>query len=270
MDNQRYNENVALLWSELVGPYRPSISELNVYTEICHNLQENFKRKLDILILGSTTEFRDWAYEENFNVTVIDANYEYYKEISKYLKHKNIIKNENVVTCKWEEMNFNNEFDIVIGDLVLGTVEKSKIEIFIKKIHKSLRNHGVFLGKNYLIPNKYIKKSPEEIAKKYILTSSYYNPVFFMISDLVLYSVDENNMIDFKIIYDELLKLKNKNVINNDILNKFKIIKLESRINFKYNVPDQNKYETLIKNILILKILDMDLIFIPKIFHYIF
>ena len=167
-------------------------------------------------------------------------------------------------------MNFNNEFDIVIGDLVLGTVEKSKIEIFIKKIHKSLRNHGVFLGKNYLIPNKYIKKSPEEIAKKYILTSSYYNPVFFMISDLVLYSVDENNMIDFKIIYDELLKLKNKNVINNDILNKFKIIKLESRINFKYNVPDQNKYETLIKNILILKILDMDLIFIPKIFHYIF
>ena len=246
----RYNKILALTWSKLVPPLIPSTSEINIYTEIANKLREKLKRKLDILILGATVEFRDWAYEENFNVTVIDKNYEYYKEISDYLRHKNISNTENVIISKWEDMNFENEFDIIIGDLTLGFLQKNKLELFIQKINNSLRNNGLFLGKNFLIPNNYNKVSLEEIAENFNLFKSYYNPISYMIYDLVIHSVNYNNLIDFRLLYNELLKLKDKNLINDEVLKKFEIIKLESQIDLEYNVPTIDEYETLIKKYL--------------------
>lgn len=242
-----WNKEFASLWTKTVGPSRPSVSELSIYTQVAHELQDKLKRKLDILILGSTTEFRDWAYEENFNITVIDANHEYYKEISKYLKHKDIMKIEKVVVCKWEDMDFENEYDIIIGDSSIGNIPKDKLEIFVKRVKKALRNYGLFLGKSYFIPNNYIKILPEGIARNYSLSKSCYNPFSYMIFDLVMYSLDSNNIIDFNVLYHELLKLRDSNLINDEILKKFDEIELESKTYFKYHVPKIEEYELLIK-----------------------
>ena len=228
-------------------PSRPSVSELSIYTEIARKLQDKLKRKLDILILGSTTEFRDWAYEENFNITVIDGNHEYYNEISKYLKHKDIMSTEKLIVRKWEDMEFENEFDIIIGDSAIGNIPKDKLELFIEKLKRALRNHGLFLGKSYFIPNNYIKVLPEEIAKNYSLTKSQHNPYVYMIFDLVMYSTNIDNMVEFDMIYSELLKLRENNLISDEILKEFNEIELLSEMNFKYHVPRINQYETLIK-----------------------
>ena len=242
-----WNKDFALLWTKTVGPSRPSISELNIYTEVAHKLENKLKRKIDILILGSTTEFRDWAYEENFNITVIDKNYEYYNEISKYLKHKDVMSIEKVVVCKWEDMDFKNEFDIIIGDLAIGNIPKDKLEVFIERVKKALKNNGLFLGKSYFIPNNYIKILPKEIARNYSLTKCCYNPFSYMIFDLVMYSVNQNSIIDFNILYSELLKLRDSKLINNEILKKFAEIELEAKIDFQFHVPTIVEYEILIK-----------------------
>lgn len=247
INEKSWNEDFASVWTKTVGPSRPSVSELSIYTEVAHKLQDKLKRKLDILILGSTTEFRDWAYEENFNITVIDANYEYYKEISKYLKHKDIMNIEKVVVCKWEDMDFENDFDIILGDSAIGNIPKDKLEIFIERVEKALRNYGLFLGKSYFIPNNYIKILPQEIARNYSLTKSYDNPYSCMIFDLVMYSINMDNMIDFDVLYSELLKLRNSNLIDDETLKKFDEIKVLAQINLKFHVPTINEYESLIK-----------------------
>lgn len=111
---------MAELWEKVVPPSRPSNSELSIYSEYLKNKQKELKRKVDILVLGSTTEFRDWGYENNCNVSVVDYCREYYSKISNGLKYKN--SNEVVYFKKWQEMNFSNQFDIVIGDLATGNV----------------------------------------------------------------------------------------------------------------------------------------------------
>lgn len=111
----KWTNDVAELWEKVVPPSRPSISELDVYTEYLRILQKELKRKIDILVLGSTTEFRDWGYENNCNVSVVDYCRDYYSKISAGLKYKN--SDEVVYFKKWQEMKFLNQFDIVIGDL---------------------------------------------------------------------------------------------------------------------------------------------------------
>lgn len=87
-----WNSTLALLWTRTVGPSRPTVSELAIYTKYAHKLLNNSKNRLKILILGSTPEFRDWAFEENMETTIIDYSADYNKTISREIRHKSIIE----------------------------------------------------------------------------------------------------------------------------------------------------------------------------------
>ena len=49
-----WDSNLALIWTKMVGPSRPTISEMAVYTRYAHKLMLKNNEKLRILILGST------------------------------------------------------------------------------------------------------------------------------------------------------------------------------------------------------------------------
>lgn len=256
-DNMKkdWDSNVALLWTKMVAPIRPSISELYIYTKETHQLQKKLNRKLNILILGSTPEFRDWAFEENMNVTIVDASHDYHNKISRELRHKCIIEEsrERVIIQRWEDMDFNAEFDIVIGDLTVGNVEPEKLEPFIKNVQKALRCGGLFLGKNFLVPNGYKIINPQKLIKEYYQTLSYYNPFSFLIFDLALYCIDKNNILDFKVLYNELTKLKKNDLITNETMNFFEGIGWDTEMNFKFHIPKLKDYEKLITKYLNIK-----------------
>ena len=63
-----WNGNLARVWTKMVGPSRPTISELAVYSKYAKLIQNNSNHKLKLLVLGSTPEFRDWGYENNFEI----------------------------------------------------------------------------------------------------------------------------------------------------------------------------------------------------------
>ena len=91
-EKKGWNNNLALVWTHMVGPSRPTVSELYVYTKYAHKLLEAKKRKLKLLVLGSTPEFRDWGFEENMIVTVMDCNPDYHEAIGREIRHKSIIR----------------------------------------------------------------------------------------------------------------------------------------------------------------------------------
>lgn len=122
-------------------------------------------------------------------------------------------KYESVVIKRWEDMDFNNEFDIIVGDLTVGNIHSEKLEKFIINVKKSLRDGGVFLDKNFLIPNEYKTIEPKKLIKEYYSKKSYYHSFSFLIFDLAIYCIDEDNMLDFKVSYDELLRLKEEGLI---------------------------------------------------------
>ena len=240
-----WNEDYADVWDKILPPSKPSQSEIMIYTDIAHKLKNKLKRKIDILILGSTKEFREWAYEEKMNVTIVDFSKKYHDNISKLID-KNVIKKEKLIIEKWEDINFQEEFDIIIGDSVIGNIAKEKHDEFINKISSALRNNGIFMGKTYLAQTRTKSKRIEEIINEYKNEYYMYNPFSYLIYDLAMISTN-NNVINFKKIYDTLLKLRKKEIITDKILDSFESIKKLGEKGFKFYVLTIKEYELLLE-----------------------
>lgn len=115
MDNNKplvahWNKELASLWTKNLPPCRPSWSEMTIYTKYLRERQAQFPhRKIKLLILGSSAEFRDWGHQENMDVTVIDCSKEYHNTIKREMKHK--CCEERLIVQPWQDMTFENEFD---------------------------------------------------------------------------------------------------------------------------------------------------------------
>jgi len=204
--NKGWNSELAHIWTKMVGPSRPTISEINIYMKHIRKLQYTLNRKVKMLILGSTSEFRDLAFEENFDVTVVDCNETYYKNISREIRHKTLLDNEKVIFKKWQDLNFLDEFDVVIGDLVIGNVAPEEFENFISCISNTLKQNGLFLSKSFFKIATYKVKNPKTLIKEYY-EGPPIHPYSAFAYDLTIYSLDENNLLEFKKQYDILKNL---------------------------------------------------------------
>lgn len=244
-----WNASLAKIWTKMVGPSRPTISELNIYTKYIRFLMKNKKRRLKVLILGSTPEFRDWAFEENMIVTVMDANPDYFSTINREIRHKTIVDNnlEKVIYCRWEDMDPSNKFDVIIGDLVTGNIIPNRLDSFLKKISESLEDDGLYLGKSFYFPDGYKVKTPEKLVKDYYDKGIPYHPYSSFAFDLTMYCVDENNMLDFSKQFNELVKLKNNGLLKEETFNYFVGVGWDSEMKFKFYVPKVSYYEERIR-----------------------
>ena len=80
------------------------------------------------------------------------------------------------------------------------------------------------MGKTYLAQTRTKSKRIEEIINEYKNEYYMYNPFSYLIYDLAMISTN-NNVINFKKIYDTLLKLRKKEIITDKILDSFESIK---------------------------------------------
>lgn len=247
--SEKWGRDLAICWTRMVGPSRPTISELAIYTRYIRILQSKLKRRLKILILGSTPEFRDWAFEENMIVTVMDYSKDYHKTISREIRHKCIVENEEKYekfVCKnWLELNDINEYDVIIGDLVIGNISPEKLEEFIFKISNALKKDGVFLGKSFFVPKNYKIISPKKLLENYY-NGPPYHPYSALAFDLTMFSIDNNNMLSFKTQYEELAKLRNEGLIKEETMQYFENIGWDNEMKFQFYVPNADEYEKLV------------------------
>ena len=235
--------------AKVFPPAKPSISEINSYKEEMNTLKVRLKRKLDVLILGTTVEFIDLALREKANITIIDSSEEYNNIVCNDLKYQS--GNIRSVICRWEDMPFKDEFDVIIGDCVIGNIDKENVEDFFFNIRKSLRSNGLFLCKNFLISENYKKKSINEIIENY-KENEKENPFTYMIYDLVVL-FSRNQMIDFKKIYNCLKQLNNKGSVSKQTLDYFSGIMELGEINCKFYIPTVEEYEKIAKKYLNIK-----------------
>lgn len=200
------------------------------------------------MILGSTPEFRDWGYEENLKIHVVDKSQEYYEQISREIRHKNLI--ETVHFSEWEKMHFSETFDIIIGDLSIGNINKNQFIIFLQKISDALSDNGLFIGKSFLWSSNETIKTPEIIIKEYA-DSAYIHPYTFINHQLGLYCLDkEQYFIDFQKMYQSLCSLFERGIIDQHLLSFFENVGWNTEMNFKFFAPSQEYFVNQVNKVL--------------------
>ncbi|MEW6713718.1 MAG: hypothetical protein AB1306_01330 [Nitrospirota bacterium] len=149
------------------------------------------------MILGSTNEYRDWAFEERCDVTVVDNSRSFHKAISEDRRYKNAA--ETVIYESWGDMKFYSEYDLALGDLIVGNVAPSQIERLLLTIHRSLRAGGCFITKSFFhgrngITSDNIYKILHEIEISYPC----HDPFPIMAYPLTIAAMDrKTHMLDF-------------------------------------------------------------------------
>ena len=235
-----WGKELADIWTNNVAPSRPSCSEMCVYTKYLRELQARIQRPVKLLVLGSTPEFRDWGYEENLLINVVDKSREYYEEVSREIRHKNL--KENVYFSMWEDMEFDEEFDIIIGDLSIGNVEQSKFDKFLNCISMALSNDGFFLGKSFLWSEDEPVKTPKQIIDEYV-RSNHIHPYTFINHQLGLYCLNKEKFsLDFGKMYQELLSLHSRGYIDNNLFSYFQNVGWNTEMKFEFFAPSQTVF----------------------------
>ena len=224
-----WGRKLANIWTNNVAPSR-----------YLRQIQKDLKRRVKLLVLGSTPEFRDWGYEENLIIHVVDKSEEYYNTISREIRHKNL--NEEFHLSSWEDMCFTEQFDIVIGDLAVGNVDPERFDKFLNNIKKALTPNGLFMGKSFIWPDDEPVKEPKTIIDEYNSSVSIH-PYTYINHQMGLYCLDkENYLIDFGKMYNELVALRNIGYIGDELFSFFANVGWNTEMKFKFFSPSQELF----------------------------
>ena len=235
-----WGEQLAKIWTNNVAPSRPSCAELCVYSKYINLLRESKKDRLSVLILGSTPEFRDWAFEEDMRISVVDKSESYYSCISRELRHKNL--QERLYVSSWETMRIPDIFDVVIGDLSVGNIAPCDFPVFLNNVSRLLSDDGLFLGKTFLWREEDPIESPIQIIEHF-KKSIRIHPYTYINHRLGLYCLDKSTrLIDFSKMYSELELLFNQGFLDEEIFQYFKDVGWDTEMKFQFFSPSREEF----------------------------
>jgi len=233
-------------WTNMTWPNRPSVSELAIYTKYLRNYQNKINSPIKALILGSNVEFRDWAYEENLDVSIMHNNESYHLSTYRELRHKNAPY--KVILNAWQNINFHGEYDFIVGDQLISNLGNSNIEPFIKSVAESLKVNGYFFSKTYFRRSNYKVKEIEEIFAN-CMNNKHQNPLSIIGYDLTILCLDKNNYVDFNKMNKIIRWAYKEKLINKEVYEKLSTIGL-SQMNYKFYVPSEEEYEEIVSKYL--------------------
>lgn len=128
-------------WKE---PARPLKQELNYIKELLRRMKRKGENP-QVLILGSTSEYRDLMIDSGLRATVVDFWSENHHILSHKMRHfKHYKRREIYVKQKWQEINIGRKFNLIIGHFALNVNVFSQWEAILKSIQKHLKKDGIF------------------------------------------------------------------------------------------------------------------------------
>lgn len=245
MTGHSWSNKLAKTWTNNVAPSRPTVCELALFTKILRSLQSASNMQLSVLILGSTPEFRDWAYEENLQITVVDYSREYHDMISREVRHKNM--HYELVLERWEDMDFNNRFDLVIGDLTIGNIQPNKLDTFLANVCRSLTVGGYFLGKNVFRNVGRQRRSPEEVIASYYKGNPYH-PYSALVYELAMSTVGEGEShLNFQQLFRLVTDLRHRGLLKEKEFEYFCNVGLDADLDFTFFIPSIEEFECAVR-----------------------
>lgn len=160
-----WSQDLAGYWKNYVPPCRPSRFDLEICSEVIEAVRRRLNHRPKVLILGSTNEFRDWAFEERCETTVVDNSLVFHRAISEDRRYKT--SKEDVRIVDWLNLDIQNEFDLVVGDLVIGNIWSPDIPRFLEIVYGMLVAGGSFITKSFFYNANSETPSLVELAHRF-------------------------------------------------------------------------------------------------------
>ncbi|MEU4385577.1 class I SAM-dependent methyltransferase [Promicromonospora sp. NPDC023805] len=126
-------------WWSMLPPGRPPQTQLQF-------IRSHLRGAENVLILGSTPEYRDLCVEERVgSVHVIDYSESFHRHVSAQRVYTDAT--EAVTFARWQDYlpTLKSRFDVILGDLVSGNVDYPARADFYSSIAKALRRNGRFI-----------------------------------------------------------------------------------------------------------------------------
>lgn len=245
-----WTSKLSHLWTNMTWPNRPSVSELSIYTNVLRKSQQKNPERKKVLICGSNVEFRDWAFEEDLDVTLMHNNEEYHMATYRELRHKNAPY--RLVLRDWKDLDFEEKFDFIVGDELVGNLGKMPLEQFLKNVAQSLKPGGYFLSKSFYKPTNYKTKTVEEIFADYNKNAKNLNPIAYCIFDLTMLCLNKKKIVDFEKLSKIIKQSYKNNLIDDETYNKLNSIGI-NEMNYPFYIPDVEEYEKIAKKYFVIE-----------------
>lgn len=231
-------------------PCRPSCFDLEICSQVLRECRPAISdRYPHVLILGSTNEYRDWAFEERCNVTVVDNSRPFHTAISEDRRYKNAT--ETVLYESWEDMKFDSEFDLALGDLIVGNVAPYQVEQLLLAIHRSLRAGGSFITKSFFHGRNGI--TPDNIFNmlhEIEIRHPYQDPFPIMAYPLTIAAMDRNShMLDFSIMFEIINQAYQTGFVSARVLERYREFGWHVGAKIMFHVMPINVWHTYVAGI---------------------
>ncbi|KKW43013.1 MAG: hypothetical protein UY92_C0001G0027 [Candidatus Magasanikbacteria bacterium GW2011_GWA2_56_11] len=160
----------AEFWKNLPAPARPWPSEVAWFEK--YILEKKANGPVDVLILGSTVEFRSLCHQHGARVHIVDFSDKFYRILSEQpMEYRG---EEAFYEQDWRTMELGRQFDLIFGDWVPGVLHTVDYDVFFKRIVAHLKDDGLFIARECLRPDRtvvdlaaVVKKHNAEYADKY-------------------------------------------------------------------------------------------------------
>lgn len=169
-NNDWIKSNFAWCWVKFwQPPARPIPQELAYIKKV---LEKQIRKKganFSVLVLGSTSEYRDLLINLGCKATVVDFSRENYQILSEKMEHKqDYTKWENFIQNRWQNLDFHEKFDLVLGHFIFGVNPLQEWPDILKGIKQVLKTNGLFMTTSWirLKKDKLDLKNILEIYKK--------------------------------------------------------------------------------------------------------
>lgn len=182
-------------------PGRPIPQELQYIKKFLSEMITKKDRQINVMVLGSTSEYRDLLIDFGCHATIVDFSEENYHILSQKMKAKeNYKKIERFEKQYWQTLyskkKFKQNFDLVLGHIVFNVNRFNQWPNILKSVRYTLKDDGVFLTTSAVrLLNKklnlsqVVKEYNQKWAKKYDFWRAMKLPVF-----LCAYNLKRNYM----------------------------------------------------------------------------
>ena len=145
--SQDWTNALAEAWARWTPPDRPSPGELAVYEETLQWLLARKKRPR-VMVLGSTSEFRDLYAKYRLPCTVVEYKKENYHALGTLMKRESY--RETLVLGDWRAVKQQAKYDLILGDYCVNVLPKQDQPNFIANLSRLLSIDGYAMLKTFV------------------------------------------------------------------------------------------------------------------------
>ncbi len=179
------------IWDKFPVPARPSREELNYLEKEILAKGNN----VNVLILGSTIEYRSLVKKLGISATVVDFSRSIYTTLTKY-SHESF-DHETFVELDWLEVDYVDAYDVILGHRIFNVIGKGVVQNMFERMYAALKAGGVYYCKgNVQFTNESDKL--DALVNEWAYKENRIYPLFSYIEvALYFHCADKNGYVDY-------------------------------------------------------------------------